>query len=115
MTIEFQIFPGLGQHPLNYIDLLFPLYLLDLIIVHPILTGTDGPVNLVTDNYFGTPLGELIGGGVATGSVYIADEHTLFIKRFNFAGSAYPFTNLQVGHTPYPDGNGAIVPDDRGT
>lgn len=76
--------------------------------------GVQSDEALVTDSYFGSRLGELV-NGVATGTVYAADDQTLFIKEFHFPGSSYPYTFFQVGFTNFPDGTGLIVPDERGS
>lgn len=69
---------------------------------------------MVTDKYYGTPLGPL-SPGAATGHVYASDENTIFIKGFNFDGTRNPYSYFQAGSTLLPDGTGFTVADDKGT
>lgn len=70
---------------------------------------------LVSEKYFGTLIGHLQEGQPASGQVYAADETTIFIRGFKFAGNNYPFSFFQAGFTPYPDESGFIIPDERGS
>ncbi|OTF71977.1 Skeletor, isoforms D/E-like protein [Euroglyphus maynei] len=70
--------------------------------------------SLVTDKYYGTPLGPL-SPGAATGQLYASDENTIFIKGFSFDGTRNPYSYFQAGFTPVPDGTGFTIADDQGT
>lgn len=71
---------------------------------------------MVTDNYYGTPLGALTSTpGQATGHVYASDQNTLFIKSFTFDGTNFPFSYFQAGPTIVPDGSGFTVADETGS
>ncbi|XP_046909339.2 protein Skeletor, isoforms B/C isoform X2 [Dermatophagoides farinae] len=82
-------------------------------VVHCQSSSNNGG-QLVTDKYYGTPLGPL-SPGAATGHVYASDENTIFIKGFNFDGTRNPYSYFQAGSTLLPDGTGFTVADDKGT
>ncbi|KAI2799824.1 hypothetical protein BLOT_014252 [Blomia tropicalis] len=70
---------------------------------------------LVSEKYFGTPAGPILGSGTAAGTVYIVDESTIFIRGFTFDGNQYPFAFFMGGLTHAPDGTGFIIPDEKGS
>ena len=75
--------------------------------------GQDKP--LVSEKYFGTSLGPLLGPGPVTGTVYVADESTIFIRGFSFLGSTYKGAFFMGGSTITPDGAGFLIPDESGS
>ena len=87
--------------------------MLSFLVVHCQSSSNNGG-QLVTDKYYGTPLGPL-SPGAATGHVYASDENTIFIKGFNFDGTRNPYSYFQAGSTLLPDGTGFTVADDKGT
>lgn len=70
---------------------------------------------LVSEKYFGTPVGALLGPGTATGTVYVVDESSIFIRGFTFSGSNHPLSFFMGGPTVAPDGAGFIIPDESGS
>ena len=73
----------------------------------------DGP--LVSEKYFGTPLGPVLGPGTATGNAYLVDESTIFIRGFSFTGSNYQLAFFMGGSTITPDGAGFLIPNESGS
>ncbi|KPM09787.1 Skeletor, isoforms D/E-like protein 2 [Sarcoptes scabiei] len=69
---------------------------------------------LVTDHYYGTPLGSLISNGPASGYVYAPDERTIFLKNFTFKGSHFVPSYFVAGTTLLPDATGFLISDEKG-
>lgn len=69
----------------------------------------------MSEKYFGSLIGSFPPGQPTLGQVYAVDEFTIFIRSFTFAGGNYPLAYFMVGLTPFPDGSGFIVPDERGS
>nr|XP_027202937.1 protein Skeletor, isoforms B/C-like [Dermatophagoides pteronyssinus] len=88
--------------------------LLSILFIHLLWLNVVYCEPLVTDNYYGTPLGPL-SPGPATGHVYAADENTIFIKGFSFDGARNPYSYFQAGSTLRPDGTGFTIADDKAT
>lgn len=70
---------------------------------------------LHSEKYFGSPLGPILGHGPVTGTVYVVDESTIFIRGFSFSGSNYKLSFFMGGLTVTPDGGGFIIPDESGS